>query len=130
MASTSGRALDSKQIREQLHVDSDSFSEISQDSDIDIIEHSDPDAEINETDLSESGGNSDDGQASTNVVDDDDDGVGGDDNDENDDTNDDLALWDGNDHDFCKIHFVPHLVINTSKRTNACFSMLIFSAIF
>jgi hypothetical protein len=61
VASTSGRALDSKQIREQLHDDSDSFSEISQDSDIDIIAHSDPDAKINEPDLSDSGGNSDDG---------------------------------------------------------------------
>jgi hypothetical protein len=35
MVSTSGRALNSKQIREQLHDDSDSFSEISQDSGID-----------------------------------------------------------------------------------------------
>jgi hypothetical protein len=55
--------------------------------------------------LRDSGGNSDDGQASTNVDDDEDgDGGGGDDNDE-DDTNNDWALWDKNDHDFCKIPF-------------------------
>jgi hypothetical protein len=61
--------------------------------------------------LSGSGGNSDDGQASTNEDEDDDDdddedgdGGGGDDNDE-DDTNDDWAIWDENDHDFCKIPF-------------------------
>jgi hypothetical protein len=87
-----------------LHDDSDSFSEISQDSDIYIIEHSDPHTEINEPDLSDSGGNSDDAQACTNVVDDGG-GGGGDDNDEDDDTNDDWALWDENDHDFCKIPF-------------------------
>jgi hypothetical protein len=102
MASTSGCVLDSKQIHESLHDDSDSFSEISQDSDIDKIAHSEPDAKINEPDLSDSGGNSDYGQASTNV--DDDDGSGGDDNDE-DDTNDDWAVWDENNHDFCKIPF-------------------------
>jgi hypothetical protein len=102
MVSTSGHALGSKQIREQLHDDSDSFSEISQDSDIDITAHSNPDDEINETDMSDSGGNSDDGQASINV--DDDDGGGGDDNDE-DDTIDDWAFSDENDHDFCKIPF-------------------------
>jgi hypothetical protein len=51
-------------------------------------------------------GNSDDGQASTNVddYDEDGDGGGGDDNDE-DDTNYDWAVWDENDHDFCKIPF-------------------------
>jgi hypothetical protein len=108
MASTNGHVLDSKQIHEQLHDDSDSFSEISQDSDIDIIVHSDHDAEINDPDLSDSGGSSDDGKASTNVDDDDEDGDGGggggDDNDD-DDTNDDWAVWDKNDHDFCKIPF-------------------------
>jgi hypothetical protein len=82
-----------------LHDDLDSFHEICQDSDVDIIEHSDPDAKINEPDLSDSGGNSDDGQASTNVFDDD--GDGGDDNVED----DDWALWDEYDHDFCKIPF-------------------------
>jgi hypothetical protein len=101
VASASGRALGSKQIREQLHDVSDSFSEINQDSDIDIIAHSDLDDEINEPDLSDSGGNYDDGQASTNVVDC---GGGGDDNDE-DDTNDDWAVWEENDHDFYKIPF-------------------------
>jgi hypothetical protein len=105
MTSTSGRALDSKQIREQLH--DDSFREISQDSDIDIIEHSDTDDEINEPDLGDNGGNSHDGQASTNVVDDEDGdgGGGGNDNDEDDDTTDDWAVWDENDHDFYKIPF-------------------------
>jgi hypothetical protein len=37
------------QIREQLHDDSDSLSEFSQDSDIDITEHTDPDAKISGT---------------------------------------------------------------------------------
>jgi hypothetical protein len=69
--------------------------------------HSDPDAEINEPDLSDSGGNSDDGQSRTNVDDDDEDGDGGGgDNNDEDDTNDDWAVWDENDH------FVPHLVTN------------------
>jgi hypothetical protein len=66
MVSTSGHALDSKEIREQLHDDLDSFSEISQNSDIDVIEHSDPDAKINKPDLSGSGGYSDNGQAGAN----------------------------------------------------------------
>jgi hypothetical protein len=43
MASSSGHALDSKQIHEQLHHDSDSFSEFSQHSDIDTPDHTDPD---------------------------------------------------------------------------------------
>lgn len=43
MTSTSWHALDSKQIHEELHDDSDSFSDISEDSDISIIEYSDPD---------------------------------------------------------------------------------------
>jgi hypothetical protein len=108
--------LDSKEIREQPHDDSDSFSEISQDSDTDINEASDPDAEINRPDLSDSGGNSDDGQADENG------GSGGgdrsayddaaDDDDDDVDYNEDRALWDKNDHDFCKIPFVPHLVTN------------------
>jgi hypothetical protein len=55
--------------------------------------------------LSDSGGNSDDGQASTNVDDDDEDGDGGGGDDDEDDTNDDWAVWDKNDHDFCKIPF-------------------------
>jgi hypothetical protein len=66
MASTSGRALGSRQIREQLH--DDSFSEISQDAYIDITEPSDSDDEINRPDLSDNGGNSDGGQSSANVV--------------------------------------------------------------
>jgi hypothetical protein len=74
--------LNNKQICEQLHDDSDSFSEISQDADIDIIEHSYPDAEISRLDLSDSGGNSDDGQAGENVGGY---GGGGGDNDEDDD---------------------------------------------
>jgi hypothetical protein len=53
MVSTSWHVLGSKHICEQLHDDSDSFSEISQDSDTDIIEHNDPDAEINRHDLSD-----------------------------------------------------------------------------
>jgi hypothetical protein len=46
MASTSGHALDSKEICEQLHNDLDSFSEIRQDAEVDIIEHSDPVAKV------------------------------------------------------------------------------------
>jgi hypothetical protein len=84
MAFCSGRELDSKQIPEKSH-DSDFFSEISQDSYIDIIEHSDPDVEINRPDFSDSGGNSDDGWKIANIWDgdsdddddDDDDGGGG-----------------------------------------------------
>jgi hypothetical protein len=45
--------LDSKQIREQLHDSLDSFSEISQDVDIDVIEHHGPDVIINRPDLSD-----------------------------------------------------------------------------
>jgi hypothetical protein len=45
----------------------DSFSEISEGADIDIIEYRDSDAEINRCDLSDSGGNSDGGQANANV---------------------------------------------------------------
>lgn len=50
MVSTSGCALASKQIHDNV----ESFTEISQDADIDITEHSDPDAEINKPDLSDS----------------------------------------------------------------------------
>jgi hypothetical protein len=59
--------LDSKQIHEQLHDDSDSFTEFSQDSDIDIFDHINPVAEICGPDLSESCSISDDCQASANV---------------------------------------------------------------
>jgi hypothetical protein len=62
VVSTNGHALDSKQVHKQLHDDSDSFSGISQNADIDIIGHSDPDAEVSGPDLSD-GGNSYDGQA-------------------------------------------------------------------
>jgi hypothetical protein len=40
----------------------DSFGEFSQDSDIDIFDHTDPDAEICGSDMSDSCSNSDDGQ--------------------------------------------------------------------
>jgi hypothetical protein len=102
ISSTSGHVSDSKQVHEQLR-DSDSFTEISHNNDIDTAAHSDPDAKINRPDLSnsKSGYNSDDGQASAN------DGAsgggGGGDNDE--DHNKDWALWDKNDHDFCKTSF-------------------------
>jgi hypothetical protein len=65
----------------------DSFSEIIQDSYIDIIEHRDPDAKINRPDLSDGGGNSGDGQAVANVGD----GFDGDD-DSTKDYDDDLAV--------------------------------------
>jgi hypothetical protein len=79
-------------VAQQLHDDSECFSDISQDADIDISEDSDPDAEINRSDFSDSGGNSDDSHAGANVSNDDA-GGGGDDNDEDDD-NEDWALWD------------------------------------
>jgi hypothetical protein len=60
--STSGCALASKQIHDNL----DSFTEISQDAHIDIIEHNDPDAKINKPDMSDSS-NSDDSWADANV---------------------------------------------------------------
>jgi hypothetical protein len=59
--------LDSKQICEQLHTDLDSFSEISQDVDVDITEHNNPVAKVSGPDLSDSSGNSDESQASANV---------------------------------------------------------------
>lgn len=101
--STSECSLDGKQIHEQLHNDSDSFSEISQDSDIGII------AEISKPDFGGSDSTSDDSHGSVNV------GVvmmvvktmmtvimkvG---------------LWDEYDQDFCKIPCMPHLVINHLK---------------
>jgi hypothetical protein len=64
VASSSGRALDNKQIREQLHDDSDSFSEFSQESDICMFDHIDPDAEISGPDLRDSCSNSDDCEVS------------------------------------------------------------------
>jgi hypothetical protein len=70
--------LGSQQICKQLHGDLASFSEMSQDADIDVIEHSDPDTKINSPNLSGSGGFSDDSQAGVNVSNDD---GGGDDND-------------------------------------------------
>jgi hypothetical protein len=54
MMSSSGRALDSKQIHEQLHDDLDSSSEFSQDSDIDIFNRIEIDAKICGPDLSDS----------------------------------------------------------------------------
>jgi hypothetical protein len=96
--------LDSKQIHEQLYDDSDSFTGTSHNKDIDTANHSGPDAKINRPDLSNSnsGCNSDDGQASAN------DGAsggncGGGEN--NEDDNEDWNLWDKNDHDFCKTSF-------------------------
>jgi hypothetical protein len=52
VAPSSGRAVDSKQIHEELYHNSDPFSEFSQDSDIDVFDRIDPDAEINGPDLS------------------------------------------------------------------------------
>jgi hypothetical protein len=127
MASTSGYALDSKQICEKFHDDMDSFSETSQDSDIDVTEHNDPDAKINGPDLSGSDGNSDDDQASGSGGDggDDDSGSGGGDNDEDIDT-EDWTLCDKNDHDFLRYHFVLHLVIDHLKTDKYLFLQMIF----
>jgi hypothetical protein len=99
ISSTSDCASDSKQICEQLHDDSDSVSEISHNIDIDITAHSDPDAKINRSDLSNTSCNSGDGQACANDAS----GSSGGDNNEDDDEN--LALWDKNDHYFCKRSF-------------------------
>jgi hypothetical protein len=82
--------LDSKQIREQLRDMLDSFSEISQDSDTDIFECTDRDAEIRGPHLGDSGDNSD-GQTSENV------GRG----DDEDNDNADWTLWGENGHDCC-----------------------------
>jgi hypothetical protein len=79
MRSSSGHALDSKQIHEQLHDDLDYFCEFIQDSDIDIFDYIDLDAEITGCDLSDSCSNYD-GQVSANVGGEDggsDDGDGG-----------------------------------------------------
>jgi hypothetical protein len=89
-----------------LHDDSDSFSEFSQDSDIEIFDCTEPDAKICGPDFSDSCCNSDDSQASANVGSDNggnDDGGGGYDNEDN--NNDDWALWDENDHYFYMIPF-------------------------
>jgi hypothetical protein len=94
MASSSGHALDSKQIHEQLH-DSDSSSEFSQDSDIDIFDLTDPDAETRGADLRDSCSNSDANVGGGG-------GCSGGYKDEDDD-NEDWALWDENDHDFYMI---------------------------
>jgi hypothetical protein len=61
MMSSSGHALDSKQIHEQLHDDLDSSSEFIQDSDIDtcIFNCIDTDAKICGPDLSDSCSTSD-----------------------------------------------------------------------
>jgi hypothetical protein len=86
----------------QLHDNLDSFTEISQDSDIDIIKYSDPDVKINRPEMSDSGGNSDDSQASTNVGGG---GCGGGSDNTEDDDGEDRTLGDENDHDFSKIPF-------------------------
>jgi hypothetical protein len=67
VAFSSGHAMDSMQIRELLHDDSDSYSEFSQDSDIDVFDHVDLDAEICGPGLHESCSNSDNGEESANV---------------------------------------------------------------
>jgi hypothetical protein len=66
MTSSSWGAFDSKQLREQLRDDSDSFREFSQDSVTDILDRIYPDAEISGLDLSDSC-KSDNGQASRNI---------------------------------------------------------------
>jgi hypothetical protein len=96
MASTSGHALGSRETCKQLHDDSNSSSEITQDSDIDITEHSDHDAKINKPDLGDSGGNSDDSQVSAVVSNDD---------------NENWALWGKTTTIRVRYHFV-HLVVN------------------
>jgi hypothetical protein len=129
MVSTSGHALGSKHIREQLHEDSDSFSDISQDSDTDLTEHSDTDAEINRYDLSDSAGNSDDGQAGVNVGDYDGGGRGGSDNNNEDDDIEDWALWDEMTMIHVRYHFMPHLVVNHLEMGKCLFSTQTFSVI-
>jgi hypothetical protein len=107
----SGRALGSKQISEQLH---DSSSEIIQDSDIDKIEHSDPDSKINRPDLGDSSGNSDDSQASADVS-----------NDDNDEDNENWALWGKTTMISIRYHFV-HLVVNHPETDKCLFLHTIF----
>jgi hypothetical protein len=92
--SSSGRALDNREI----HYDSDSSYEFSQDSDIHLFDGIDPDSEISGPDLRGSFSNSDAGELK-NVG-----GGGGDYNDEDDD-NDAWAVWDENSHDFYMILF-------------------------
>jgi hypothetical protein len=104
--------LDSKQLQEQQHVDSDSFSEFSQDSDIDMFDCINPDAKISGPDLSDTCSNSDDCQVSGNVGDDDGGNDSGDGegcssggyNDEDID-NEDWVLWDENNNNFYTIPF-------------------------
>jgi hypothetical protein len=105
VASSSEYALDCKEIHEELHGDSDYFSELSQDSDIYLFDCIDLDAEISEPDLSDSCSNCNDGQVSENVGGKDGGNDGGSGyNDESDD-NEDWALWDENNHDLCMIPF-------------------------
>jgi hypothetical protein len=89
---------------------SDSFTQFSQDSDIDIFDCLDPDSEIYEPDMSDSFSNSDDGQMSANE------GGGG--YDDEDDDNEDWAVCDENNHDFYTIIF---LVINRLETEKSLF---------
>jgi hypothetical protein len=128
MASTSGRALGRKQIREQQHDDLDSFSEISQVADIDIIEHRYPDNKINRPDLNDSCSNSDDGQVGANVSSDDDGGGDGDDSDKDDD--EDWTLWDKMTMISVRYDFLTHLVVNHLETDKCPFLHTNFPAIF
>jgi hypothetical protein len=104
--SSSGCALDSRQIHKQLHDDLDSSSEFSQDSYIDIFDCMDPDAKMSRPDLSDSCSNSDDSQASAYVGGgrgDSGGGGGGDGYDKDD--NEDWAFWGENVHVFYMIPF-------------------------
>jgi hypothetical protein len=121
--------MDSKQIHEQLHDYSDSFSKFSQDSDVGVFDHTGPDAKTRGTDFSDSCSNSDYGQASAII------GGGGSScrgGGYNDDNNKDWALWDEYDHNFyipfCASYgYKPHqngqMPVYTHK-----FFMLLFSA--
>jgi hypothetical protein len=108
--STSGCALASKRIHDNL----DSFTEISQDTDID--------AKINKPDLSDSS-NSDDSWARENVGND-----GGGDNEEDD--NEDLAARDKMTMSFVGHHFIPHLVTNHFENDKYLFLHTIFCCYF
>jgi hypothetical protein len=92
-------ALDTKEIHKQLHDDSEIFSQLSQDSDINIFNHTDHDAKISWPGLSDIYSNSAESKATANLVSGR--GCGYDDN----DNNKVWALWDKNDHDFCMILF-------------------------
>jgi hypothetical protein len=109
MASSCGLALDSKQIHKQLHHDSDSFTEFSQDLDIDIFDRIDPDAEISGPGFSDSCSNSDDGQVSAHVGggnNGNDDGCGCSSGYNDEDVDDDeWALWHEYNRDFNMISF-------------------------